>query len=139
MSSLRSNEDILSLSPALLSRDFRHPIIASFTFSKASSRVSPSERQPGRSGHSATYLPSSSFSMIMLNFMIVVTCLSHISVLDVGSKEKRIELFGERLLAISEELKKRDLSEISTPKLFEMMVRCMKGISPDFVLKADGN
>ncbi len=68
-------EAILSPSPALLSRDFRHPIIASFTFSKAFSRVSPSERQPGRSGHSATYLPSSFFSMIMLNFMIVVTCL----------------------------------------------------------------
>lgn len=42
------------------------------------------------------------------------------------SKEKRIELFGERFLAITEELKKRDLSEISTPKLFEMMIRCMK-------------
>lgn len=41
------------------------------------------------------------------------------------SKEKRIELFGERLLAIDEELKKRDLSEIPTPKLFEMMIKCM--------------
>ena len=44
------------------------------------------------------------------------------------SKEKRIELFGERLLAINEELKKRDLSEVPTPKLFEMMVRCMKAL-----------
>lgn len=42
------------------------------------------------------------------------------------SKEKRIELFGERFLAINEELKKRDLSEIPTPKLFEMMIRCIK-------------
>jgi|GEM_PF-2518987 len=40
------------------------------------------------------------------------------------SKEKRIELFGEKLLAINEELKKRDLSEVPTPKLFEMMIRC---------------
>ena len=37
------------------------------------SNVSPSERQPGRSRHSATYLPSSSFSMVILNF--IFTCL----------------------------------------------------------------
>lgn len=47
------------------------------------------------------------------------------------SKEKRIELFGERLLAINEELKKRDLSEISTPKLFEMMIKCMKALEAE--------
>jgi len=40
------------------------------------------------------------------------------------SKEKRIVLFGERLLAINEGLKKRDLSEISTPKLF----KCIKAL-----------
>lgn len=40
------------------------------------------------------------------------------------AKLKRIELYGERLLAIKEELDKRDLSEIPTPKLFEMMVKC---------------
>jgi transcriptional regulator with XRE-family HTH domain len=47
------------------------------------------------------------------------------------SKEKRIELFGERLLAINEELKKRDLSEISTPKLFDMLIRCMKALESE--------
>ena len=47
------------------------------------------------------------------------------------SKEKRIELFGERLLAINEELKKRDLSEISTPKLFDMMIKCMKALEAE--------
>lgn len=38
------------------------------------------------------------------------------------AKQKRIELFGERLLAIKEELEKRDLSEITTPKLFDMLI-----------------
>ena len=38
------------------------------------------------------------------------------------SKEKRIELYGERLLAIKEELSNRDLSDISTPKLFDMLI-----------------
>jgi transcriptional regulator with XRE-family HTH domain len=47
------------------------------------------------------------------------------------SKEKRIELFGERFLAINEELKKRDLSEIPTPKLFDMMIRCMKALESE--------
>ncbi len=47
------------------------------------------------------------------------------------SKEKRIEVFGERLLAIIEELKKRDLSEISTPKLFDMMIKCMKALESE--------
>jgi transposase-like protein len=42
------------------------------------------------------------------------------------SKEKRIELFGERFLAITKELKKRDLSDIPTPKLYEMMIRTTK-------------
>jgi orotate phosphoribosyltransferase-like protein len=47
------------------------------------------------------------------------------------SKEKRIELFGERLLAINEELKKRDLSVIPTPKLFEMIMKCMKALEAE--------
>ena len=44
------------------------------------------------------------------------------------TKEKRIELFGERLLVIQEELSKRDLKDISTPKLFEMMIRCSRAL-----------
>jgi hypothetical protein len=49
------------------------------------------------------------------------------------TKEKRIELFGERLLAIKEELAKRelDLSDVSTPKLFEMMIRCSKALEAE--------
>ena len=47
------------------------------------------------------------------------------------SKEKRIELFGERLLAINEELKKRDLSVIPTPKLSEMIMKCMKALEAE--------
>lgn len=58
------------------------------------------------------------------------------------SKEKRIELFGEKLLTINEELKKRDLSEVPTPKLFGMMVRCMKALDeeievPEFLSEAE--
>ena len=40
------------------------------------------------------------------------------------AKQRRVALFGERLLAIKEELDKRDLSEIPTPKLFDMMIKC---------------
>jgi DNA-binding XRE family transcriptional regulator len=47
------------------------------------------------------------------------------------TKEKRIELFGERLLAIQDELAKRDLSDIPTPKLFEMMIRCTKALEAE--------
>jgi transcriptional regulator with XRE-family HTH domain len=47
------------------------------------------------------------------------------------TKEKRIELFGERLLAIQKELADRDLSDISTPKLFEMMIRCSKALEAE--------
>jgi hypothetical protein len=58
------------------------------------------------------------------------------------TKEKRIELFGERLLAIQDELAKRDLSDISTPKLFEMMIRCTKALEaeasmPHFLTEED--
>lgn len=53
------------------------------------------------------------------------------------AREKRIELFGERLLAIKEELTKRDLSEVPTPKLFDMMMKCeaaleKEGVNPVF-------
>lgn len=34
-------------------------------------------------------------------------------------------------MAIDEELKKRDLSEISTPKLFEMMIKCIKALKAE--------
>jgi transcriptional regulator with XRE-family HTH domain len=47
------------------------------------------------------------------------------------TKEKRIELFGERLLAIQEELAMRDLSDVPTPKLFEMMIRCSKTLEAE--------
>ena len=48
-----------------------HPAIASLIDSRASSRVSPSERHPGSSGHSMTKCPSSSFSQRIVSFMIV--------------------------------------------------------------------
>ena len=52
------------------------------------------------------------------------------------TKEKRIELFGERLQAIQKELaeRERDLSDVSTPKLFEMMVRCSKALEAEAVM-----
>ncbi len=48
----------------------------------------------------------------------------------------------KRLLAINEELKKRDLSEVSTPKLFDMMVSCMKALDgeievPEFLYEPE--
>jgi len=39
------------------------------------------------------------------------------------SKEGRISLFGEKLKAIKEELDKRDLSEIPTDKLFDLLIK----------------
>jgi hypothetical protein len=58
------------------------------------------------------------------------------------SKEKRIELFGKDLLAINKELEKRDLSEVSTPKLFEMKIICLKALEaemevPEFLSEKD--
>jgi hypothetical protein len=47
------------------------------------------------------------------------------------TKEKRIELFGERLEAIQKELAKRDLSDVSTPKLFEMLIKCSKALEAE--------
>jgi len=40
-----------------------------------------------------------------------------------STKKARIELFGKRLEAIKKELEKRDLSEIPTAKLFELLER----------------
>ncbi len=48
-----------------------HPAIASLIDSRASSRVSPSDRHPGSSGHSMTKCPSSSFSQRIVSFMVV--------------------------------------------------------------------
>jgi len=58
------------------------------------------------------------------------------------SREKRIELFGERLQAMRDELGKRDLSEISTEKLlllFTRLTSLMKAetIEPDFKDEAE--
>jgi len=39
------------------------------------------------------------------------------------TKEKRIELFGEGLKAIKEELEKRDLKDIPTGKLIELLLK----------------
>lgn len=37
------------------------------------------------------------------------------------TKKKRIELFGEKLKVIKEELEERDLSDISTERLFDLL------------------
>jgi hypothetical protein len=50
------------------------------------------------------------------------------------TKEKRIELYGERLLAIQEELSKRDFKDIPTPKLFEMMIRLSKALEAESIV-----
>ncbi len=39
------------------------------------------------------------------------------------SKKRRIELFGERLQKIKDELEKRELKEIPTDKLFELFIK----------------
>ena len=49
------------------------------------------------------------------------------------SKEERIELFGKDLQAINKELAKRDLSEVSTPKLFDMKIKCGKALEKEMV------
>lgn len=47
------------------------------------------------------------------------------------TRDKRIEMYGERLLALQDELAKRDLSEIPTGKLFEMMMKCSKELQTE--------
>jgi len=49
------------------------------------------------------------------------------------SREKRIELFGERLRAIRDELGKRDLSEVSTEKLLLLFVRFASVIKVEYI------
>jgi len=48
-------------------------------------------------------------------------------------KEKRIELFGERLKAIKEELDKRDLKEIPTEKLLDLFFKCQRTLEREAV------
>jgi hypothetical protein len=47
------------------------------------------------------------------------------------TKEKKLDMYGERLLAIQDELAKRDLSDIPTNKLFDMMVKCSKAFEAE--------
>jgi transposase len=44
------------------------------------------------------------------------------------SKVKRIELFGEQLVRLKEELAKRDLSEIPTEKLYDMTMKTIASL-----------
>jgi len=58
------------------------------------------------------------------------------------TKEKKLEMYGERLLAIQDELAKRDLSDIPTNKLLDMMIKCEKAFeaeagSPQFLTEED--
>jgi len=48
------------------------------------------------------------------------------------TKEKRIELFGERLKAIKEELDKRDLKDVATDKLIELLLRYHRILKEEF-------
>ncbi len=48
-------------------------------------------------------------------------------------KEKRIELFGERLKAIKGELDKRDLTAIPTEKLFDIFFKCQRTLEREAV------
>jgi len=49
------------------------------------------------------------------------------------TKEKRIELFGERLKAIKEELDKRDLKDVSTDKLIELLLKYHRILKEEFI------
>lgn len=49
------------------------------------------------------------------------------------SKEKKIELLGERLLAVKEELARRDLSDVPTSKLFDMLLKCQAALEKEAV------
>ena len=58
------------------------------------------------------------------------------------SKEKRTELFGEKLKVLKEELDKRDLSELSTKELFDLLVKYhaiikKEDINPSFMSKRE--
>ena len=47
------------------------------------------------------------------------------------TQEKRIEMYGNRLLAMQDELARRDLSEVPTNKLFDMMMKCSKALEAE--------
>ncbi len=47
------------------------------------------------------------------------------------TKQKRIELFGEKLQAIKDELEKRDLSDIPTKRLFELLEKYSKNLQEE--------
>lgn len=46
-------------------------------------------------------------------------------------KEKKITLFGEKLIVIIKELEKRDLSEVPTEKLFDLMIKYSDHLSKE--------
>ena len=48
-------------------------------------------------------------------------------------KERRIKLFGEKLKAISEELKTRDLSDIQTEKLYDLFFKMYRLLEKEAV------
>jgi transposase len=48
-------------------------------------------------------------------------------------KERRIKLFGEKLKTISEEIEKRDLSNIDTEKLFDLFFKMYKLLEKEAV------
>ncbi len=60
------------------------------------------------------------FSLLLLSAFILL-------------KEKRIELFGERLKAIKGELDKRTLTEIPTEKLFDLFFKCQRTLEREAV------
>ncbi|MBT2735324.1 helix-turn-helix domain-containing protein [Bacillus sp. ISL-7] len=47
------------------------------------------------------------------------------------SKKKRIELYGEELFRLNEELAKRDLSEIPTEKLYDMKMKTIVSLKQE--------
>jgi transposase len=49
------------------------------------------------------------------------------------AKGKKIELFGERLLAIKDEMATRDPSEVPTAKLFDMLLKCQAALEKEMV------
>lgn len=49
------------------------------------------------------------------------------------SKKKRLEILGEQLLNVKEELAKRDLSEVSTEKLFDIQMKLTEKLKAEEV------
>lgn len=50
------------------------------------------------------------------------------------SKKKRIEFYGEQLKELNEELKKRDLSGLSTEKLIELQIKIISNLKQEEVV-----